>query len=82
MNYYDTAVDFYSTGEDDNPNIEEMLNGKEWVFVELDEQSRKRLPFLKTDWTVTGLYCGQTVQATIQHTESIRAKNFGRKSFH
>ncbi len=41
MNYYDTAVDFYSTGEDDNPNIEEMLNGKEWVFVELDEQEQE-----------------------------------------
>ena len=41
MNYYDTAVDFYRTGEDDNPNIEELLNGKEWVFVELDEQEQE-----------------------------------------
>ena len=40
MNYYDTAVDFYRTGEDDNPNIEELLNGEEWVFVELDEQEQ------------------------------------------
>ena len=29
MNYYDTAVDFYCTGEDDTPNIEEMLNDKD-----------------------------------------------------
>ncbi|WP_447951660.1 hypothetical protein [Chryseobacterium koreense] len=41
MNYYDTAVDFYRTGENDNPNIEELLNGKEWVFVELDEQEQE-----------------------------------------
>lgn len=37
MNFYDTAVDFFGTDEDDTPNIEEMLNDKEWVFVELDE---------------------------------------------
>lgn len=41
MNFYDTNVDFYRTNEDDNPNIEEMLNGKEWVFVELDEKEQE-----------------------------------------
>lgn len=36
MAFYDTAVVFYMTAEDQQPNIEEMLGDKEWVFVELE----------------------------------------------
>lgn len=36
MNFYDTAVDFYRAGEEDQPDMEKMLAGKEWVFVELE----------------------------------------------
>lgn len=41
LNYYDTAVDFYRTGEEDQPDIETMLAGKEWVFVELNEEEQE-----------------------------------------
>lgn len=41
MNFYDTAVDFYRTGEDYQPDIEEMLTNKEWGFVELDEEEQE-----------------------------------------
>lgn len=44
MNFYDTAVDFYSTGEDEQPDIEKMLADKEWVFVELDNEEQETFP--------------------------------------
>jgi len=46
LNYYDSAVDFYITGENDQPDIEALLAGKEWVFVELtgDEQEAFAVP--------------------------------------
>ncbi|MBZ4192023.1 hypothetical protein [Niabella beijingensis] len=37
MNFYDTAVDFYNTGEEDKPDIENLLGYKDWAFVELDK---------------------------------------------
>ena len=40
LNYYDTAVDFYRTGEDDQPDLEKLLAEKEWAFVELDENEQ------------------------------------------
>lgn len=51
MNFYDTAVDFYRTGEDGQPDIEEMLGGKEWVFVELknEEQETFTIPENRLD---------------------------------
>lgn len=41
MNFYDTAADFYRIGENEQPDIETMLAGKEWVFVELDEEEQE-----------------------------------------
>ena len=41
LNYYDTAIDFYRIGEDEQPDIEELLAGKEWVFVELDKDEQE-----------------------------------------
>ncbi|MDE3183195.1 MAG: hypothetical protein KGM16_07235 [Bacteroidota bacterium] len=41
VNYYDTAVDFYKKGEDDQPDIETMLADKEWGFVELDHEEQE-----------------------------------------
>jgi hypothetical protein len=38
LNYYDSAVDFYRTDKDDNPNIEELLAEREWVFVTLEDK--------------------------------------------
>lgn len=41
MNFYDTAVDFYRTDEDDEPDVEQLLGDKEWVFVELSESEQE-----------------------------------------
>ena len=51
MNFYDTAVDFYRTGEKDQPDIENLLAGKEWVFVELEngEQETFTIPENRLD---------------------------------
>lgn len=38
MNFYDTAVEFHQTDNDDNPDLENLLADREWVFVELDER--------------------------------------------
>jgi hypothetical protein len=38
LKYYDTSVDFYRTDEED---IEELLQDKEWVFVELNEDEQE-----------------------------------------
>ncbi|MGV3766776.1 MAG: hypothetical protein ACO1NW_11665 [Chitinophagaceae bacterium] len=43
LNYYDTAVDFYTTGEDGQPDMEELLAGKDWVFVVPEEGEQERL---------------------------------------
>lgn len=42
LNYYDTAVDFYRTDEDEQPDIHAFLNEKDWTFVELDEDEQGR----------------------------------------
>lgn len=41
MNFYDTAVDFYKTEEDDQPDVDKMLSGKEWTYLELDEREQE-----------------------------------------
>lgn len=43
MNYYDTAVEFYRTNEDDQPDMDKLLGDKEWAFVELDENELESL---------------------------------------
>lgn len=42
LNYYDTAVDFYRTDEDEHPGIHALLSEKDWTFVELDEDEQGR----------------------------------------
>ncbi|SHK25154.1 hypothetical protein [Epilithonimonas mollis] len=51
MNFYDTAIGFYRTGENDQPDIEKILGNKEWVFVELDkgEQDTFAIPENRLD---------------------------------
>lgn len=41
LNYYDTAVNFYRIDDNDQPDIEKILAGKEWVFVELNEEEQE-----------------------------------------
>ena len=51
MSYYDTEVDFYTTDEDDLPDMEGLLDGKDWAFVELakSEQDSFALPENRLD---------------------------------
>lgn len=37
LSYFDTAVDFYSTGKVNQPGVEQLLTGKDWAFVQLEE---------------------------------------------
>lgn len=43
MRFYKTSVDFYQSGDDGNPDIEELLSGKDWAFVEIDEDEQDKL---------------------------------------
>lgn len=43
MNYYDTAVDFYTIDEEDNPDLETWLADKPMVFVEMDKEELETL---------------------------------------
>jgi len=49
LSYYDTTVEFYRTGEDDQPDIEKLLAGKDWVFVEMDGQEAFTTPENRLD---------------------------------
>src|SRR5690554_2178079 len=37
LNYYDTAVDFYTADEDDNPDLYRWLENKPMAYVEIDK---------------------------------------------
>lgn len=43
LNFYDGSADFYQTGEDDLPNLDELLADKDWAFVELSEEELDNL---------------------------------------
>lgn len=43
LNYYDTAVDFYTADEDDNPDLYKWLENKPMVFVEVDKDELETL---------------------------------------
>lgn len=43
MNYYDTAVDFYTVDDEDNPDLEKWLGEKPMVFVEVDKDELETL---------------------------------------
>ena len=42
MRFYDGSVEFFQSG-DEEPDMEELLAGKEWVFVELDDDEQDEL---------------------------------------
>ncbi|MFV0390340.1 MAG: hypothetical protein ACK5KP_00375 [Paludibacteraceae bacterium] len=62
LNYYDTAVDFYRTDENEQPDIHALLDEKDWTFVELDEdeQDKLSLPESTLDTYRLRLYRGGT----------------------
>ncbi|HBC37840.1 hypothetical protein [Limibacterium fermenti] len=41
LNYYDTAVDFYRTDEEEHTDIDTLLGEKDWTFVELEENEQE-----------------------------------------
>lgn len=43
MRFYDTSVDFYQSGSDEESGIEKLLADKEWAFVEIDEDELDEL---------------------------------------
>jgi hypothetical protein len=43
VSYYDTAVDFYKTDEDDRPDFIQWFNDKPMVFVETDKEELENL---------------------------------------
>jgi hypothetical protein len=43
INYYDTAVDFYTAGDDDNPDLDKWLREKPMVFVEVNKEELETL---------------------------------------
>lgn len=36
INFYDSSVNFFQTGDGEEPDMKELLADKEWAFVELD----------------------------------------------
>lgn len=43
LNYYDAAAAFYSTGGNNQPDIEAILKDREWAFVELEDKEQEAL---------------------------------------
>lgn len=37
INFYDSSVNFFQTGDENEPDVEELLADKEWAFIELDD---------------------------------------------
>lgn len=43
LNFYNCSVDFYQTGENGLPDLDELLAGKDWTFIELSEEEPDNL---------------------------------------
>ena len=43
LNYYDTAVDFYTVDEDDNPDLYKWLESKPMAYVDIDKEELQTL---------------------------------------
>ncbi|WP_244886054.1 hypothetical protein [Elizabethkingia miricola] len=43
LNYYDTAVDFYTADEDDNPDLYKWLESKPMAYVDIDKEELQTL---------------------------------------
>lgn len=43
INFYDSSVNFFQTGDGEEPDIEELLGDKDWTFIELDDDETDRL---------------------------------------
>lgn len=43
IRFYDGSVEFFQSGGDEEPDMEELLADKEWVYVELDDDEPGKL---------------------------------------
>lgn len=43
IRFFDGLVEFFQSGGDEEPDIEELLADKEWVYVELDDDELDKL---------------------------------------
>lgn len=43
IRFYDASVNFYQSGDDGEPGIEELLADRDWSFVEIDEDEQNEL---------------------------------------
>lgn len=43
MNFYDSSVEFFRVGDEEEPETEKLLADKDWTFVELDNDETDRL---------------------------------------
>lgn len=43
IRFYDGSVEFFQSGDDGEPDIEELLADRDWVFVELDDDELDKL---------------------------------------
>lgn len=43
MKFYDSSVEFFQLGDNEEPDMEELLADREWVFVELDDNELNEL---------------------------------------
>ena len=43
LHFFDGAADFYQSGDDGLPNIDELLGDNEWAFVELTQEEHDNL---------------------------------------
>ncbi len=68
LNYRDTSVDFYVSDED----IDALLQGKEWAFVELEESGQERFaePENRLNCYRLSLYQSGTAMFTAQGKHS------------
>lgn len=43
LNFYDGSADFYQTDDGGLPDLDELLAGKDWAYIELDEEELDNL---------------------------------------
>lgn len=58
MRFYDYSAEFYQSGGDEMPDVEELLGDKDWSFVELndDEQDKFTSPENSLDFYKIVIY--------------------------
>ena len=66
LHFFDGTADFYQSGDDGLPNIDELLGDNEWAFVELTQEEQKVLTPPKSCLTCYKMILYQN--GTLQYT--------------